>query len=266
MLPLRVLLASILLAAAACHSSHNLSPAPAVQEGFAQSTPVPDSDNTPEAAAQRAIFTLRRLTNEKTYKDLGFESPTDAERVSLGHPLHVFVVRLDRLREFKAGDNVQDLLTDARRFIFPAMIDGKPRSTITIELLNGRWEAVGFGGLGVIREYIKVRQMKGENHNSQFVAVQIPAMQLNFLGQGVGGESLVLTPLPSNSEADRGLMNFDNDRAIVGFGRSGLRSADRTAETAPNPLYATSSTDRTASEVFTKLAPQAKKINSDVPR
>jgi hypothetical protein len=227
-------------------------------------TPVADID-TPDQAAARGLTTLRKLATEETYEDLGFESLSEVERGSLAPSFRVFFVRLDSLRDFSQSDDARRLLIDAKRYVYPVMVEGNPRSAITVELLNNRWEAVGFGGGGLIAEYAKLRMMKTGEKSEEFVAVQVPAMQLNFLGQGVGGSELLLTPLPSNADADRTSAMFRKNKAIVGVKAQGNDEV-RPADLEISSQYRTSTLERKAGDIFKILAPEAKKIRDDVPR
>jgi hypothetical protein len=266
------LLATLLLAipsagALACAGDRRAADAPSNPQNSALAqTPMPDSENTPARAAARSLATLRQLTNEQTYRDLGFESAAEAERTALGEPLRVFVVRLDRLRQFAQGDSARELLTDANRYIYPVLVEGRPRSAVTVELLNGRWEAVGFGGAAIASEYARVRELKAAGGSGEFIAVQVPAMRLNFLGHGAGGSELLLTPLPSNTDSDLGAQLFRNDKAIVGFRETITNDRESSRVQSVSPQYRSPATDKKAADIFSKLAPKAKEIRDDVPR
>lgn len=263
----RLLLAIPLGGALACSEGQRQAGSPGGPQNSAHAqTPMPEAENTPERAAARSLATLRQLSNEQTYRELGFESAAEAERTTLGEPLRVFFVRLDRLRQFAQGDSARELLTDANRYVYPVLVEGKPRSAVTVELLNGRWEAVGFGGAAVAGEYAKLRELKAAGGRSDFIAVQVPAMRLNFLGHGAGGSELMLTPLPSNTDADRDALMFRNDKAIIGFTERPPRGGAASTVDDISPRYRSASSDKKAGDIFSKLAPKAKEIRDDVPR
>jgi hypothetical protein len=267
-LVLTLILTLPLAAAAACSGSRGQGGrAPGIAQNIAAAqTPMTDTENTPERVAAHSLVTLRKLTSDQTYRDLGFASVGEAEHTTLGEPLRVFFVRLDQLREFTEGDNARRLLTDANRYIFPVLVAGQLRSAVTVELLNGRWEAVGFGGSVIAAEYARVRQLKTMGGSREFIAVQVPAMQLNFLGHGAGGAELLLTPLPSNTDADTDARLFRDDKAIVGFrDTAGHNKSVQSVETL-SPQYRTAVTDKKAADIFSRLAPKAKQVRDDVPR
>jgi len=211
------------------------------------------------------LTTLRKLTTEETFRDLGFESVNEAERATLGEPIQFFYVRLDQLREFKPEDDPNELLIDAKRYLYPVLVDGKLRSAVTVEMLKGKFVAVGFGGASLVAEYDKVRLMKSADGRKEFKAVQIPSMQLNFLAHSGPGSDQVLTPLPSNVDADVSTNMFHSDKAIVGY--KVLNDVNTSAANIEiSPRYGTSSTDQDPKRLFQRLVPMAKTIDEKSPR
>ncbi|HEU4766587.1 MAG TPA: hypothetical protein VFS77_04410 [Pyrinomonadaceae bacterium] len=75
----------------------------------------------------------------------------------------------------------------------------------------------------------------------------------------------MLTPLPSNADADVTETLLDGDKAWIGEKYQTNENQVR-AEIELSNKYRSSSLDRKASDVFSRLAPKAKAIKDDVPR
>src|SRR6185437_13505051 len=79
----------------------------------------PAASTTQTTAAQDGLIVFRGLVNAKNYAGLGFNSPEDAGRASLGEPMSVFFIRLDKLRSMTEETNLENLLVDVRRAFYP---------------------------------------------------------------------------------------------------------------------------------------------------
>jgi len=172
-----------------------------------QSTPPspPSNDNSrtdandpagdPRAAAMEGLQAFRGLVDENNFRELGFESREELGGATLGEPIRVFLVRLDRLKEFQATSDPRGLLTDTRQLIFPVTAGGQTRSSITVGDQNGRWAATSFGGPNLIKQLTAVRQGMGPVGPS-IMYVKVPSLNAYFVGSADAGDAeLMLTPL-----------------------------------------------------------------------
>src|SRR3954452_4460756 len=108
--------------------------------------------------AQRSLAGLRSFVTPETFERLGFESIDEISRVQLGVPIPIFIVPLDRLREYSPGRNPGDLLVPTNEIRFPLSVDGQVRSSITLRRTNGGWEVGRIGRPQLIKEISQVIQ------------------------------------------------------------------------------------------------------------
>ena len=158
---------------------------------------------SPQAAteeAQRSLAALQEITTEQTYKGLGFESPEEVKSATLGSPLQVFTVRLDALRDYQPQTDPNSLLVDSHQIIYPVIVGGQQRSSMTMRELDGKWQVASFGKPTLTKALVQTRQRHIESTKvpieSVFV-VNIPALNLHFIGRR-DGSALLLTPLASD--------------------------------------------------------------------
>lgn len=165
---------------------------PTVASATVELKPVPDAARLQAYVSLRA---LQRLTTEQTYKRLGFRSPDEAKSATLGTPLRVFMVRLDKLREYATNRDPTDLLEDTNKVRYSVNVGGEVRSSVVVHEVNGQWqiEAVGRPELTkalatATNKYTEAGATYGE---PQFY-VTIPALSLFLLGH-LRGTELALT-------------------------------------------------------------------------
>jgi len=146
--------------------------------------------------AQRSLQALRQLTTPETFKGLGFQSPDEVLEAQLDSPLPVFMVPLNRLKEYQPGADPNSLLDDTRHLIYPVTVKGQLRSGLTLRELNGEWQVASFGKPTLTRALIEARtaQMTESKSPAQaFFAVEIPALHDYFIARRSEG-NLFLTP------------------------------------------------------------------------
>jgi len=149
-------------------------------------------------AATRSLENFRRLVDAQNYRELGFDSPDQAAAASLGQPLKVYLVKLDQLRDYKAGADPEALLSDINQVYYPITVGGQARSGIVLELKNGEWKGVSFGNSGLARKLAELRQAAAPG-GAQLL-VELPVLGLDFLGQRGADNKLTLTSLSAAPE------------------------------------------------------------------
>jgi hypothetical protein len=161
----------------------------------------PETQPDPQAAATRALDPLRKLVTAQTYRDLGFDDPSEAASATLGEPIRVSMVRLDALRQYEAGRDPERLLTDAGRVIYPIEVKNQVKSSIIVEGVAGQWKATSFGGPHLVRQIARFRSdvnARIKPAQDSMSVVHVAALNLYFLGYRVDGR-LMLTPLESQT-------------------------------------------------------------------
>ena len=150
-----------------------------------------------QSAANQALVTFRKLVNAQNYKELGFESADEVANASLGAPLSTAMVNLEQLKAYKAGDDPNRLLNNLDKVYYPVAVQNAVRSTITVEQLNGRWRATGFGPANLAKQIDSARKIAA-NANAQQQLVHVAPFNLYFVANRVEGK-LMLTPVADYS-------------------------------------------------------------------
>ncbi|MBI4995958.1 MAG: hypothetical protein HZC22_03485 [Rhodocyclales bacterium] len=191
-LPILVVLAATLLLVSQTHAQDGKATSPQVRprlsaEAIATSHPV----------ARDALTQLPPLVNEETYRQLGFDSPDEVKQAQLGAPIHVFMVRLDQLKAYGSRDKPDALLSETNEVLYPVEVSGRIRTGLRMRMVDGAWRLSSFGasaktqalGAASKRAFALSKVTAGDQ-----VAVDIPALQLHFMGYHDARGNLMLLP------------------------------------------------------------------------
>jgi len=179
--------------------------------------------------AQRSLPGVRQMVTPETYKRLGFESIEEASSAELGSPMRIFMVGLDRLKEFAPSRSPSEHLVDTNEVRYPVTVGGNVRTSMVMHLIEGKWQLARVGRPALTKGLVEAARKQaappGAAQEPSF-EVQIPALNLYFTGQQAGPR-LLLTPV------------LDDER----FGFKQGETLD-------------------AQQVFAKIAPYAKQVQT----
>lgn len=154
-----------------------------------------------QPVAQRSLETFSQLITKDNYRQMGFESPEEVRSATLGTPIQDFMVQLDKLKKYESGSRPDELLTATSQVIYPVLVKGQVRSSITLSKTKESWQAVSFGSTNFVKlvsstlmESSKVTEL---DYSSYFI-VRVPSLNLFFLGFRSNNE-LMLVPLMDNN-------------------------------------------------------------------
>ena len=153
----------------------------------------------PSEAAKFGLEELRKVgllpdNDREIYAEaLGFHTSSETVVAELGVGLRTYDVSLKQLEKFQAEDDPAALLLDIHEIIFPLLVEGQPRSSLTIaESEQGKgWRVLKKGRSTLIRLIERYRTSNEDN------LVLISSLGLRFLGRRcqVDQNELVLIPL-----------------------------------------------------------------------
>lgn len=183
----RAILASVLLASTA----------------LAQEAPTGGNVVEPDAevAAQQSLSTLRKLTTPENAARMGFSSPKEAAQATLTHPLRVYLVRVDELRQYSAPADPSALLHPLDKIIALVAVGGEVKSSIVVEKKGEQWKATRFGSPNLAKLLSQARDAsvsaRAPSADACFV-VHVPGLNRYFIGYRSVG-TLMLTPVQDDA-------------------------------------------------------------------
>lgn len=150
-----------------------------------------------DSVAREALRTFDQLVTERNFRELGFESPDEVRTAALGEPFQQFVVPLDRLREYQAGQETTAILTATGLLTYPVLVGENVRSSLAVGRGEEGWSAQSYGGPQYIRLLTEERSRLSREESrppAEYFEVRVPALNVNFVGSR-GEQGVVLTPV-----------------------------------------------------------------------
>jgi hypothetical protein len=156
------------------------------------------------AAAGKGLVQFRGLADKETFKDLGLPDVASAAKAGLGTPKRDFIIRLDALKEFKAGGDIEVLLVDTKIVHYPVVVAGKTVSSISLVNQKGKWDLVSVGDV----QRTSLRKAAIDNSSKRFAKaeeehfiVRVPALNLEFTAFRDRSDALQLASVSDNPMA-----------------------------------------------------------------
>jgi len=98
-------------------------------------------------AANGGLPKFLDLIQADDVRHYGFDNPAELSRVVLGNPFLIYTLWPDDILAFAEGRAVDLPIRPTSMWQFPVLCDGEVRTLLTVDLMDGRWEAVKIGGL-----------------------------------------------------------------------------------------------------------------------
>jgi hypothetical protein len=169
--------------------------------------------NPPEAA-QAELDILRNLGHTPADSDsiqagilLGFGSVDEMAAAQLGSPFRICSAPLELLEQYQTGNDPNELLVDSGRMLFPILVNGRARSSLTVEKSEGKiksWRVTQRGSprfMRLIQNAFPTLISPIHTQDPMSSTFLVWIMGLRFLGDRKNGQ-LFLTPI---EEIDRPL-------------------------------------------------------------
>ena len=146
----------------------------------------PRQEQTVDEATRAGLDAFRELTQGENAASLGLR-PGEGANATLGQQYEVFTVGLDQLRQYRPGTPAASLLQSSPNVVFPILVNGQVRSSMTITRTEHGYVASEIGGGGMIQATARA----AERTPGDFL-VRVPALGLQFVGRREG-ERVMLT-------------------------------------------------------------------------
>jgi hypothetical protein len=147
-----------------------------------------------ERGASESLVAFKSLvTARQNYKEMGFESMAELDRMVPGVPMQVFMVPLDQLQGYQSGMAPEPLLVDTKHALYPILVDAQARSSVMMSEVQGSWKAVSFGSPKMIRMLSAARASVASGAGiplSSVFLIEVPALNLYLLGYQAAGVTM----------------------------------------------------------------------------
>lgn len=108
------------------------------------------------AAAEAGLLTFLELITPEDMNNFGLSPDDNISEAVLGTPFQLYTITPTKL--LNAGDNtpVSSLISPTGSWLFPIVLQGKSRAILTVERMEGKWQAVTMGRSGLAGEMEKL--------------------------------------------------------------------------------------------------------------
>jgi hypothetical protein len=133
----------------------------------------------------------------QNFKLLGFHSTEEAKAATLGSPILVYYVPLDKLRMYSPNADPTSIFAGGEQLLYPVLLGQTVRSSVTLAKMNGQWMHVMSGRPIFSATIFAAREndaAKTKAAQTSYVQVSVPALNLEFLGRA-SGSTFLLIPL-----------------------------------------------------------------------
>ena len=179
------------------------------QMNYQRNRMAPEETGSPDQsqAASRALEKYQGLLDEPSGQPsvMGLSAaPQAAPGRGLGEPKRDFFIRLDSLRAFKEGKNVEDLLVDSKQVHYPVLRGKQVVGTITLIRKDKGWSMLSIGDA----ELSRLRQASIDGSVKRFqkaeaehFILRVPALSIEFTAFRNARNELQLASVADNPAA-----------------------------------------------------------------
>jgi len=156
-----------------------------------------------EPGAVSSLYVFKAIvTARDNYREMGFKSPAELDRMALGVPIKVYQVRLDRLQGYRSEMAPEGLFEDNEQYLYPVVVDAQTRSSLTMSMVQGNWQAVSYGSPRLVQMIDEARSAISSGTDvsipSMFL-IEIPALNTHLIGYKTGTTTMAAPLMPNGS-------------------------------------------------------------------
>lgn len=160
-----------------------------------------DSERVPdpvsEAAASGLVPFLKRIP-EQDLPHYGFTSRKEFAACSLKTPFRMHVITPNKILGFEGNTSLSSLISATELWLFPIEYGNEYRTLLTVDNVDGNWEAVAIGRSGLARDLGKVAATWPSSEGYDYKFIRVYQARSDFVAVFRNGETHFV-PLTSAS-------------------------------------------------------------------
>jgi hypothetical protein len=163
---------------------------------------VASSEKEADKAAAKSLKTFSRLITKENYVKMGFKSLDEVKKAKLDNSIRDYMIELSSLKEYREGTNPERLLIRMHSLVYPVLVDGEARTSLTVAYRESRWEAHSFGYSNFTKLLAVQLNELSKNQRlprSAFFIVRVPALNLVFLGYRTKEKIMLISVLDATN-------------------------------------------------------------------
>lgn len=141
-------------------------------------------ETVPQEVAQAAMDGLSSFLKAIPATELahyGFSSEENLSKATLGAAFRVYTITPDKILNFDPQMELSALITPTELWFFPVLYDREVRTILTVDKMNGEWQAVAIGSSGLARQLKNVADEWPESEGYEFKFIRIYQAQSDLM-------------------------------------------------------------------------------------
>lgn len=125
------------------------------------------------AVAESGLVSFLQELPEEERGNFGFAPGDRLAAARVGTPFQLYTITPEKLLNAPDDAPVDTLISPTGRWFFPVVLDGTPRAILTVERMDGNWEAVTLGMKPLAGEVEKIKRQwpKAKGYNPKLIAI-----------------------------------------------------------------------------------------------
>lgn len=152
-----------------------------------------------DQGAEKSHKALKKLPK----KALEILNLTEAEaaKTARGEKLKVYMLGLNKLKAFEAGDNTKKVMIDTQEIVYPIYVGSVLKTALSIRKRQGGWKDASMGSAEIhFLEPVRKAHAKANGINvKSYYIVRVPGLYLSFLGYDLKGKMYLI---PTHTSPD----------------------------------------------------------------
>ena len=147
-------------------------------------------------AADAGLGSFLQAIPAGEFEYYGFAAGEDLAPATLGEPFHVYTIAPDKILSYTAQTDFSSLVSPTDLWFFPVFLAGEVRTMLTVDRMDGTWQAVAIGSSGLAKQLQKVKDKWPESKGYEHKFVRIYQARSDFVVLSKAGTAQ-LAPLLS---------------------------------------------------------------------
>jgi len=172
---------------------------------FAQSAPSPSPPLEVIEAARDGLPRFLRAIPPSDLARFNFSTAKEQQEAVLGAAVHLHTIPAHDILGYDGQQAVSELIVPLNIWLFPVISDGQTRTFLTVQRINGDWQAASIGSSGLAAQWADVQSAYPEQSGYHATLVRVFQATSDF----------VLLEQPQKKEA--GLIALQSASAVLGL-------------------------------------------------
>lgn len=124
-------------------------------------------------AAEQGLISFLKAIPAAEREHYGFSATDNLSLAKLEEPFRVFTINPDKILNYKPAIELTSLVSATDLWFFPVSLAGTVRTILTVDKMEGQWQAVAIGSSGLAKQLEEVIQTypKSAGYSFQFVRI-----------------------------------------------------------------------------------------------